>query len=182
MRWRELVSAVARRSGVEPQQAQAVLEAFVEEIVGALGRGGEVVIPGVVKIASRWQEARVVRSIREGRRVSVDGRYVPRIHAGARLQRVLVARTHQTWRDPAHQAAWLLAEALIGDLELYHRGRVPTDLEPSMAPTEIEARCAASLGEAWELARDTFDSAVAEPVRRQQRHLSCTARRRWGRP
>ncbi len=182
MRWRELVSRVSARSRIGPGQTTAVLDALIEEVIEALGQGDEVAIPGIVKIESRWQDARIIRSVKDRRRVSIDGRYVPRLRAGTRIKQVLMSRTPQTWRDPAHQAAWRLAEALIGDLELYHREQVPSGLTAKMAPDEIERRCASSFGPAWALVRDTFDTAVAEPIRSQQQHLPCTARRRWGSP
>ena len=182
MRWGDLVVKVSERSGVGPRQTRAVLAALIREVLAALKRGEEVSVPGIVKIDARWQEARTVRSVKDRRRVAIDGRYVPRLRAGTKVKRVLLSRTPQTWRDPAHQAAWQLAEALIGDLELYHGKRVPSDLTASMDSGEIEARCAEAFGTVWEMVRTTFDDAVAEPIRSQQPHLPTAARRRWASP
>lgn len=182
MKWTDLVQKVRDRSGASTAETRAVLEALVEEIVDALGSGEEVVVPGIVKLEPRWQEPRTVRSVRSRRRLALDGRFVPRVKAGARLKRVLAARTPQTWRDPDQQAAWRLAETLIGDLELYHRASVPTDLSPGLSTDDVEARCAAALGDAWIQARRAFESHVPEHVRVDGAHLPVVARRRWAHP
>lgn len=179
MKWTELSAQVRQRAGTDAKTTQAVLRALLDAIGDAICEGEEVPLPGIARFGSRLQQPRTLRQVRGRRKVTLDSRYVPRIRASATLKRRLAERTPQRWQDPAHQAAWRLAETLVGDLELYHKDQLPTSLTDETPREAIDGVCTEALGAAWLSARETFDEKVSAEVRGEVHHLAMVARRRW---
>lgn len=178
MTWSELTRRVAERSGESRAAATRVLEALLEEISAGIESGETVNLPRVGRLTSTWREARTLRSVEDGRKLMLDGRYVPRFRPATALRDRLAAKTPQHWKDPAHQAAWRVAETLIGDLALYHGSLAPADLTAELPPDEVEQRCATSFGSHWERVRTAFGErapGITAPL------LGLSARRRWAR-
>ena len=179
MKWSELSVRVRERAGTGAGETDRVLRALLDEMTEAICEGGEVILPGIARFGSRMQQPRTLRSIRSRRKLTLDSRYVPRIRASATLKRLLAQRTPQLWQDPAHQAAWRLAETLVGDLELYHADQIPSGITRETPPKDVEKVCVEALGPAWTSAAETFATRVAPEARAQLHHLPMVARRRW---
>lgn len=90
----------------------------------------------------------------------------------------MLSRSPQHWRDISHQAAWRLAEALIGDLELYHPTKVPRLDQDTPLPM-VAPICAVAFGPVWEHVLDTWNRSVSFEVRAEGSHLLRVAWRRW---
>lgn len=181
MTWAELSKRVATRSGESKAATQRVLDALVAEMSDALADGGSVTLPRVGRISSAWRESRTLRSIGDGRKMMLDGRYVARFKAAQALRERLTGRTPQNWRSPEHQQAWRLAETLVGDLALYHPESVPKDVTAEDSAEQVEARCASSFGAHWERVVGTFRTRT-ENVSLDEPYLAMAARRRWAQP
>lgn len=179
MKMAELVRRLSERSGVGAADVRAVLRALPDVVVEALSEGEEVTLRGLCTIGSRWREARTVRSIRSRRRMVLDGRFVVRYNTAARVKRALAERTPQLWHDPEHQKAWRVAEALIGDLVLYHGARAPTALSPSATTDEVAQACAEAFGQVWSQVLENYSSRIPERVRSQRAYLALAAREQW---
>ncbi|MCB9687711.1 MAG: HU family DNA-binding protein [Alphaproteobacteria bacterium] len=180
MTWAELSKRVATRSGESKAATQRVLDALMSEVSDALAEGGSVSLPKVGRISSAWRESRTLRSIGDGRKMMLDGRYVARFKAAQALRERLTERTPQSWRSPQAQQAWRLAETLIGDLALYHPESVPADVKADDSAEQVEARCASSFGAHWERVVGTF-RARTEGASLDEPYLALAARRRWAR-
>jgi len=179
VRWREVVSEVARRTGASDAETGRTLQAFVDVVYEAVVAGEEVRIPRLIQLGRRWREPRKLRSVKDSRRMALDGRFVPRLRSAGALRDGLAAITPQLLREPEHQAAWRLACALVGDLELYHADRLPQELADQGAPGEVEQACAQALGPAWQSARDTFDRSTPPGVQAARDYLVHVAHERW---
>lgn len=177
MNMRRLVALTAERAGVPPAQAAAVLSAFREVVRDAVTGGDEVVLPGLVRLTSRWTDAREVRQP-DGRRVRLDGRFVPRVVVSQALRAQMAARTPQTWRDPRQQAAWRLAQTLVGDLAAYHPGVTPR-VHEGCTWEEADAAMRVAFHGAWERVIVTWDRDVPAEVRAGSEHLLHAVRRTW---
>lgn len=179
MKWTELSARVRKRAGTGAKETNNVLRALLDEMTEALCEGEEVLLPGLARFGSRWQEPRTLRAVRGRRKVTLDGRYVPRVRASGRLKKRMAERTPQLWQDPAHQAAWRLAETLVSDLELYHKEQLPAGITAETPPQDVDVACTEALGPAWVSARSTFAHRVPAEVRDHMPHLPMVARRRW---
>ncbi len=179
MSWRAFVDQVALRAGSSRAATRAVLAAFVDEVEDTLLFGEAVTVPGLGTITSHWEPERTLRSIKDGRKVAIDGRYRPTFRPAGRLRAAMRDRTPQLLKDPAHQRAWRLAETLVGDLALYHAAAAPKDLAEDTELSEVDTRCARALGPAWTRARRTLDEQTPPEVRAVRDHLALAARRRW---
>lgn len=178
----ELVVRIAARTGIPESRVRQVLRAEADLMVEALAQGDKVSLHGVGTICSRWRPAAQLRAIGDRRKVRIDGRWVARFRPAARLRGVLLARTPQLWRDPAHQAAWRVAETLIGDLALYHAAKAPAGLAPDADPAAVDEACLASFGPIWTRCRATWDGKVPPEVRAATDYLCLAARARWALP
>lgn len=182
MSWNELVRDVALRAGVSQVQARRVLDAFVdiaaERVVAELPFS----IRRLGTLTAHRSAERTVRNISTGRKMLVGGALHVRFRAAASLKRELAERTDNSWRDPSHQAAWRLAETLIGDLALYAGDQTAL---PEIAPDAdlglVEEVCAATFGADWSRAVATYEAKVSEDVRSNHHYLGLVARRRWAR-
>lgn len=179
MTWASFVEAVAARAGVPTAQARRVLAAFVATATEALVRGDDVHVPGLGALHSRWEDERTLRSVRDGRKLALDGHFRPVFRPAAPLRDALRARTPQVMRDPAHQRAWRLAETLVGDLALYHGRLAPAGLPADATPGDVHARCTVAFGDAWTRVCLAWESQTPDAVRAARDHLAHAARRRW---
>lgn len=178
MNWTDLVRRAAARADVPQDVAQAVLAAAMDEAVEQLAQGESVRLNGVGTLQRKWVSGRAVRSIESGRKMWVGGRHAVRFATAAGLRRRLEEGTDQSWRSPEQQAAWRLAETLIGDLDLYSKDRVPRGISADMDYEQVHGLCAAALGDDWQRAWTTWRSKVS-PEAAHTPHLARAARRRW---
>lgn len=179
MNQRQLIDALAASSGESKAAVSRVLAALGQVVQDAVAEGVEVPIPAVGKIVTTWRGPRVLRQVSNGRKMRIGGRFVPQLRPSGKLKETAANRTDQSWRDPAHQKAWRLAETLIGDLALYHEDGLPSldgDLEDMRA---VDAACESALGDAWRRARSTYEKDVPNDVRRTTDHLAQTALEHW---
>lgn len=174
MKWTELLRATAERANVDQRTARAIIEAMIDEVNDQVGQGDSVSIRGLGTVDTRKSRGRTLRSISSGRKIWVGERATPRFRAAKRLRESASGLIEDSWRTPEHQAAWRLAETLVGDLELYHQDECPNQL-----PNEgdVDAACADAFGAPWNRARSTYrDRAGSLDID----YLSLAARRRWG--
>lgn len=176
MNWTELVSKVSEDTGMPAKTVREVLDAFVENTLDAVASGEDVRIKRVGTISRRWRKPTVVRSINDHRKMMLDGRWTPRFRPGTELKDRLAELTPQDWKDSRHQAAWNLAEALVGDLLLYHAELAPTCPE-TVQPDRLERQCAEAFGPLWDRVVQTFRRDVPEDVRDGRNYLGLVARR-----
>lgn len=178
MNWNELVDAVAARTGQPKALVRAILNAATAEVGARVATGDEVRLKGLGTLTSRWQNARTLRAVHDARKIALDGRWVPRFRSSAALRGALLLRSPQRWRDPRHQAAWRLAEALIGDLELYHGRSVPRLDEDTPLPM-VAPICEVAFGPVWDRVLRTWNEKIPEDVRRDGQQLLRVAHLRW---
>ncbi len=182
MSWTEHILEVAARADLPTKTTRAALDAFVALVHDALAHGEDVHVHGLGTFSSRWEPERTLRSVKDGRKLAIDGRHYPTFRPSAGLRTRVRARTPQVLRGEAHQRAWRLAEALVGDLDLYNQKDAPGNLTPETNPTEVELRCATALGAAWARARQTWCDQTPAEVREARDHLAVAARKRWASP
>ena len=161
-----------------PASVRAVLSAVTELVAERLAAGEPTRVQGLGTFAPRWHRERVLRRVSDGRRMAVDGSWRATFQPANPVRNRLRALTPQYHRDPEHQQAWRLAEALIGDLALYQASQVPLDLPEDAAG--LEATCAAAFGGSWERARQRYLTETPDAVRATRDHLADAARRRFG--
>lgn len=175
----ELIRALSERSGVSQADARRVMDALSEVTREALLADEAVPLKGVGTLRSQWRPSKAIRSIRDRRKVMLDGRYGVRFQASGALKAALAARTPQRWRDPAHQRAWREAETLLGDLELYHADDAPNGLDPALSDDALGAACEDAFGPMWDRVVMSFEARVDAAVREERDYLLLAARRRW---
>ena len=179
MNTNELVSAIVERTGLPREEVKRTLEALRAVIEDVLTLGGEVNLRGLFTIGARWTEPRSVRSVSDRQRLVLDGRWAPRLRPSDGLRDLLMQRSPQRWRDPRHQVAWRLADALIGDLDLYHRAQVPV-IDRRATLDDIARDCAQAFGPTWDRVLTTWTEQIPAEVREEGQHLLHVARQRWG--
>lgn len=178
MNWSDLIERVCERTGRPADEVKEILECFVDVALESLADGHDVSVRGLGTISSRWLEPRSLRSVHDSRRLMLDGRWVPRYRASSRVREALLSRTPQRWRDPRHQAAWRLAEALVGDLDLYHGDRAPQLEEQTPLPM-VASICAVAFGPVWERVVRTWNAQVPPGISTEGQHLLRVAHERW---
>jgi integration host factor subunit beta len=181
MTWAELVAAVAARTGTSQSRIREILGVTVEIAAEALGDGESVSLQDLGRLDCRWRGPTIVRSVSDGRRMRVDGRWVPDFRPSSVLCERLEARTPQYWRDPEHQNAWRVAEALVGDVALYDPESAPEGIGAEDPDDQVHAKCAEAFGPSWTRARQGYDSRVSQAVRLCRDYLAIVARSRWAR-
>lgn len=179
MTWKDVVAATAQRAGSSEAETRRVLAALTEEVSSRLAEGGRVAWPNLGVLSSAWEPERQLRGVSDGRKVAIDGHWRPRFRASAVLRDRVRSRTPQLLRDADHQRAWRLAETLVGDLSLYHPHDLPNGVTADDGADTVDGRCRASLGAAWERARQTYNDQVPVLVRESRDYLALAARRRW---
>lgn len=178
MNQRQLIDALAASTGESKAAVSRVLAALGEVVHTSVADGEPVPIPGVGKIVTAWRGPRVLRQVKNGRKMRIGGRFVPQLRPSGKLKETAANRTDQSWRDPAHQRAWRMAETLVGDLALYHEDQLP-DLDSDDELGAVDKACESALGDAWRRARATYEQDIPADVRRSKDHLAQTARERW---
>lgn len=174
----ELIEEIASRTGLPKTQVREVFSALSQIVSEKAANGDAIHLRGVCSISATWQEPRALRSVQDQRRLTLDGRWVPRLRAANALKEATLSRSPQRWKDPRHQRAWRLAETLIGDLDLYHHAKAPTLNESTPLPM-VASICAVAFGSTWERVIQTWNSSVPFAVRTEGDHLLREALRRW---
>ena len=91
MNRKELVVAVAERSGLTQKNADAILKAFCEEICEQLSKGEEVGLTGYMKFTQAHRKARTAHNPRTGEPLQVPATTVVKIQAGSKLKAAVKA-------------------------------------------------------------------------------------------
>ncbi|PPK93868.1 DNA-binding protein HU-beta [Kineococcus xinjiangensis] len=86
MNRRELTVALAQRSGVPEEQADALLTALGDVLVEAVAGGDDVRLPGVLSVERVERAARTGRNPRTGETLQIAAAYGVRISPGTRLK------------------------------------------------------------------------------------------------
>jgi len=72
-----------------------------------------------------------------------------------------------------------VAEALVGDVALYHEDQAPKHLSPNAPMEQVEGACREAFGPLWEQVARSYQRRVPEEIRAQRDHLLMVARRQW---
>ncbi len=160
------------------KDTRRVLSALRSVIEESLTAGEPVVLHGLGTLRLRRLAPRTIRNIQDFRKMYLGERLTVSFRPSAGLRRRVSESLPQHWKDPGHQAAWRLSEALLGDLELYHAEKVPSGL--SGDDDAVRSRCKEAFGKLWPHVLEIYERDVPETVRRQHDHIANTARTRWG--
>lgn len=179
MIWTELIDHVAADTGLTKANVRQVLESLSRTVQERLLADDSVRIPGIGTLSAKWMRGRAVRDVQTRRKRRYDGRYVARFSVSASLKRALAQRTPQLLRDPQHQTALRTAEALISDIDLYHKTRVAGFIPVDAEGTAVDDACERLLGHVWTAARRTYMQRTPPEVRTHRDWLAVAAKRRW---
>ena len=177
MNWNQLIHATAEGSGLSVSDARKALEAMRSAVTQELSQGGRVVIFGLGSLSTRQRSARSIRNVRDFRKMYIGERTSVVFKPASALKRA-VAGGEAVWKRPEHQAAWRMAEALVGDLALYHGDRAPSGLA-EQADEAARSRCGEAFGELWQRVLESYAAEVPETVRQEHDYLAGAARGRW---
>ncbi|MCB9761485.1 MAG: HU family DNA-binding protein [Alphaproteobacteria bacterium] len=179
MIWTELIARLVERSGRSEDEVRSVLNALVDETTEALLADESVPLRNLGTFSARWRQPRTVRSISDGRKIVLDGRHVPHFRASGALRQRLTERTPQTWRDPAQQEAWRVAETLVDDLDLYHSAMAPRGLSSDDEVDTVLAACDQAFGTLWRHVVDAYRGEVDPTMKGDFSPLAAAATSRW---
>lgn len=90
MNKKELIDALAEKSGLTQKAAGSLLDALSAKIAEELKEGGELVLPGIGKFSVLSKEARIGRNPRTGEEVQIPARTVPKFAAAKALKDALL--------------------------------------------------------------------------------------------
>ena len=90
---KELVVAVAERSGLTQNNAGACLDAFFDIVCEQVGRGSEVNVTGYMKFSQVQRKARNARNPQTGEPVTVPATKAVKIQAGSKLKAAAKGRS-----------------------------------------------------------------------------------------
>ncbi|MCB9683342.1 MAG: HU family DNA-binding protein [Alphaproteobacteria bacterium] len=180
MKHAELVTHLATATGQSQSAVRDVLRELAATVGEQLASGETVQVSRLGSFTPRWSGEGVLRDVQTGRKRAYDGRWVPRFRASSTMKAAMASSTPSLLKDPEHQNAWRLAEALIGDLAVYHGGRAPRGLYDDAPAHHVDGVCADAFGPAWQQARTTFEETTPAHVREARDHLALSARARWG--
>lgn len=180
MNQQTLLQQLSTRTNLPKTQIARVLSALKDVVREELEEGKPASIPGLVHLDAYWRKPSVVRAP-AGKKMLVDGRFVVRVRASSPLLRAVEGRSEQLAKNPEHQAAWRLAETLLGDLVLYFPDRAPRDLPAKISDEDLLAHARAAYGGSWERLVETYNARVPESVRESRNYLALVAQRLWGR-
>lgn len=82
----ELVEAIAKQTDMSKSGAEAVVNAFVSTVSGALRKGDKVTLTGFGTFSVTKRAARTARNPRTGAEIKVKAATVPKFKAGAGLK------------------------------------------------------------------------------------------------
>lgn len=174
MSWQKMKDRVADRSGVSKADTNRVLSSLLELVLEDLVAGETVVLPKIGSLSRRWRKQRIVRSIHSARKRPVDANWAAGFRSSSVLRDRLRELTPNYFQDKSNVDAWRVAEALIGDLELYHNQDAPK-LTEEMSDQEVLTRCAEAFGEPWDRVTEEYGTKTKVQVD----FLSRAARRCW---
>ena len=92
MNKKELIEAIANRTGSTKTAAQSFVDAFSDIATETLATGNEFDIPGVVKMVPVHKEARTGRHPITGAQIQHPAKVVPRFKASSVLKKALNSR------------------------------------------------------------------------------------------
>ena len=73
----EIVSEIAKKTGVEKVQIQAVVEAFMEEVKGSLAKNENVYLRGFGSFIIKKRAAKVARNISKNTTITIPAHNIP---------------------------------------------------------------------------------------------------------
>ena len=85
----ELVEAIADETDMSKSGAEAVLNAFVSSVTGALKKGDKVTLTGFGTFSISKRKARMGRNPRTGESIKIAAAKVPHFKAGEKLKRAV---------------------------------------------------------------------------------------------
>ncbi|MED5370881.1 MAG: HU family DNA-binding protein [Myxococcota bacterium] len=176
MNWSELVAATAERAGLSQADARRALNAMRDTVIEQLAQGERVTLHNLGTFESRERKARVIRNIGDFRKMYLGPARRVVFRPAQALKREL-QDPDPNWKKPEHQAAWRLAEALVGDLDLYHADQAPKDVGGS--DTQVRSACSEAFGATWDSAVESYRTQVHPEVLSAQDYLASAARKRW---
>jgi DNA-binding protein HU-beta len=86
----ELVKAIAERADITQKVAARAVDAFVEAVQEAVGRGEEVRIPGFGAFLVKTRAERKGRDIKTGEAITIPARKVVAFKAGKEMKEAVV--------------------------------------------------------------------------------------------
>ncbi len=86
MNKKELIKAIAAKTGLAQKDVRAVIDAFVEVVVETLKKGEEVKITGFGTFTRSLRKARTYKNPQGGEPIKVPDRYVPVFRVGSKLK------------------------------------------------------------------------------------------------
>jgi DNA-binding protein HU-beta len=82
----ELVSSIAEKTGMKKKDAEAMLDAFVASVKGALKKGEKVALIGFGTFATRERAKRNGVNPRTGKKITIPAKTVPYFKVGKELK------------------------------------------------------------------------------------------------
>ena len=82
----ELISSIAEKSGMNKKESEAMLDAFVASVKGALKKGEKVALIGFGSWATRKRAKRNGVNPRTGKKIMIPAKTVPYFKAGKELK------------------------------------------------------------------------------------------------
>lgn len=91
----ELITALTKRSELEPLDVERVVRCMIDAMVNELASGGRVEVRGFGAFSLRRYEARIGRNPRTGASVSISAKHSVRFKAGLELRQRVDESTQQ---------------------------------------------------------------------------------------
>ncbi len=85
----DLAARIAERAGISKKAAKAAVDAFMETVTEALGKGEKVTLVGFGSFVVRQRAPRTARNPRTGAPIRVPAKKVPKFVPGAKLRKVV---------------------------------------------------------------------------------------------
>jgi len=85
----DLAARIAEKAGISKKAAKAAVDAFMETVTEALGRGEKVTLVGFGSFVVRQRAPRTARNPRTGAPIRVPAKKVPKFVPGAKLRKVV---------------------------------------------------------------------------------------------
>ena len=85
----DLAARIAEKAGISKKAAKAAVDAFMETVTEALGKGEKVTLVGFGSFVVRQRAPRTARNPRTGAPIRVPAKKVPKFVPGAKLSKVV---------------------------------------------------------------------------------------------
>ncbi|MCD6082196.1 HU family DNA-binding protein [candidate division WOR-3 bacterium] len=85
----DLAARIAEKAGISKKAAKAAVDAFMETVTEALGKGEKVTLVGFGSFVVRQRAPRTARNPRTGAPIRVPAKKVPKFVPGAKLRKVV---------------------------------------------------------------------------------------------